>query len=679
MRLGLLEPGVLVGIEENVGFGGGWEHLGGLLEPSGGGGVNGTPSPGLNGGGSSGQNDVVSGFDSGADVGEFDVVQVDRSDSGLGGISGEGGEGGLDVGEGDIGQKDRTHVGGISLEPNDGVRNGNSGPSPSPAPLQVDSGGSSVNNQVSHGELLRSDPKSEFSSVNGDIGQPASGSVFHEDGLIFGSEEKFEVGEGSGLGDLPMDTGLSSGSRLSEIEDEISDLSEKVVLVLESLALIGIVRVRLDHVEGQTGLGFQSGPVGGISDQLSEVRHVNSASERVNSGREINQSGLSGGTVAIGIASTSGADGHLDGGRVVGDSVSAGTVVFDVSEHGVRGGVSVINGGSVALRGEPPLGSSGTGSEGLTIALGSDGGISRLGAGGGGDGGGNSVVGGIGRTQLVDSDVIDRHFGVGPRADGVGVGRTLCGEETSSDGDVEEHVESLIERLSVLGIRIGSFSGEERSLQCRRSVLDVVDIPSDGGFGPNDGEDVEVGVEISDSRNGSGTGSFEDVVGPSTSKVEGSFDLVQELSSGFHDIDFSGSGPSSVNGVGRQHPNGGPKEISFRNFGSDLEFSVFPRGRVGELGVDSSRGEISRPSARILIVVGASGIGTLVSLWRCGEGEESVRDGDVFAPRGVALELGISSSPAVYFVLPFGEVERVSIELIRPYEIVRLRVNGAGQ
>jgi hypothetical protein len=130
------------------------------------------------------------------------------------------------------------------------------------------------------------------------------------------------------------------------------------------------------------------------------------------------------------------------------------------------------------------------------------------------------------------------------------------------------------------------------------------------------------------------------------------FSLSGVLSSSFHDIDLSGSGPSSVNRVSGHHPDGGPEIISLGDLGSDLESSVFPCGSV--FGVDSSR------SILLVGIVFGSG----------GDVESSVFHLDVGVSIGVALQFVVSSSVAIDFVLPLGGIKRISIEFVLPDELV---------
>ena len=52
------------------------------------------------------------------------------------------------------------------------------------------------------------------------------------------------------------------------------------------------------------------------------------------------------------------------------------------------------------------------------------------------------------------------------------------------------------------------------------------------------------------------------------------------ISSGFHDVDLTGSGPHAVSLIGGKHPDGRPDPISSGKFGADLHSSVFEIERV---------------------------------------------------------------------------------------------------
>lgn len=116
-------------------------------------------------------------------------------------------------------------------------------------------------------------------------------------------------------------------------------------------------------------------------------------------------------------------------------------------------------------------------------------------------------------SLLVDSDVIDEHLGLGPSSgkslvDCVG----LSSKESSSDGEIEDHEESLVERLSDVVVWIGSSSSVEVSDQILSVIDSSVYRPLDLVSGPFELEEVEVITEIK--VEGSWSRSGVHIVGP---------------------------------------------------------------------------------------------------------------------------------------------------------------------
>lgn len=141
-------------------------------------------------------------------------------------------------------------------------------------------------------------------------------------------------------------------------------------------------------------------------------------------------------------------------------------------------------------------------------------------------------------TLLVDSDVIYYQFWRLPSScNGVGECIGLCSKETTSNCQIEDEEESLIEWLSDIIVRIGSPS----SIPVSDEILSVVYLsvyePLDLVSFPDQFKDVKVFSEVKGKS--SCSRSSVDVVGPSRSVVKGSFYHSGGLSSGFHDINLS--------------------------------------------------------------------------------------------------------------------------------------------
>jgi len=180
-----------------------------------------------------------------------------------------------------------------------------------------------------------------------------------------------DVGQGRSLGDLPVDTGgTCSGSRGRRVDDKVADLTVKVVLVRVPVAATAAVRVGIDHGHtGKVGESRDDGKVDCISNQLSHVVGNDGAGHSVCTLGEIHESGADRGRITSLTASSVSSDGRVDGGSVIGDTVSLCTKVFDVPVHLVGGGVLVE--GSESVVGDvlnPKVGGS-RGSNGRAQAL----------------------------------------------------------------------------------------------------------------------------------------------------------------------------------------------------------------------------------------------------------------------------------------------------------------------
>jgi len=209
-------------------------------------------------------------------------------------------------------------------------------------------------------KLLVSNPHTESTTLEAQVRHESTGTVLRPDTLGGTPDVHFKVNvdEGSGLSDLPMNTGrLKSIISKSEVNHEVTDLTEEVVLVDVPLAIafagVGI-RVENSHT-GEGGGSHEDGSVIGISDQLREVVHDNGGGNEVASGWEVNNGGLNGGRTAVVSASAAGGNGSVDTGRVVLDSVSSTAKVHNISVHLVVGGILVEGHVSVSNVGNPQI------------------------------------------------------------------------------------------------------------------------------------------------------------------------------------------------------------------------------------------------------------------------------------------------------------------------------------
>lgn len=113
------------------------------------------------------------------------------------------------------------------------------------------------------------------------------------------------------------------------------------------------IRVRVDQANAAVGLevgaALNDGHAGGIADNLGVVVVDDVGGDEIGTGREVDDSGCGGGSVAEGTAAATvaGADGVVDGDGVVSDSIALGAIGLDIAEDlvrfvGVEGGDALV-------------------------------------------------------------------------------------------------------------------------------------------------------------------------------------------------------------------------------------------------------------------------------------------------------------------------------------------------
>jgi len=222
------------------------------------------------------------------------------------------------------------------------VVDGDSLEGPAPVPVHEDGGLRVVEGQISRGKLLAADPHTELSTVEDEVAHETTTSVLHPDTLMVGVglfvHAEDDVGQTGSLGDLPVNSyDLSVDGDSSGVDDEVTNLTVEVVLVGEPVESVGSVRIRLDH-EGalEVGSSQEGGEVVGISNKLCQIVLNQRGRNQVSSRGEEDKSGSDGGRVTSKTTSASwGGDGSIDGGGIIGDSVSASSKIFDITIDGV--------------------------------------------------------------------------------------------------------------------------------------------------------------------------------------------------------------------------------------------------------------------------------------------------------------------------------------------------------
>ncbi len=200
---------------------------------------------------------------------------------------------------------------------------------------------------------------------------------------------------------------------------------------------------------------------------------------------------------------------------------------------------------------------------------------------------GGVVPGGIPGSVGVPESVDGGGVGVSPGLAALTIGEVAIG---ATSGDVHEEVELLVEgcvdillvgpRVVTLGPLSTFPEGLSRGVNIENNVVRGIQIGGDSILGPEETIDVEV---ISERIRGSVllSGLLITIGVPGGSPVEGGGELVvatggarSVITARLHDVDLTGGGPSTISLVLREHPNGGPKEVTLGEQCLDLDLSV---------------------------------------------------------------------------------------------------------
>lgn len=224
---------------------------------------------------------------------------------------------------------------------------------PKPAPVEVDGRVAAVEGQVAGGELLVTKEGTVATTVEDEISHETTRAVVHEDTLLsvgsarVGVHVEDNVLKTSGLSNLPVDTSASLGTQVGDVNDEVANLTEKVVLVGVPVGTVILVRVRVDdsHAD-KAGSGLEGGNINGITNKLSVISLHNGLADHVSTGREVDEGRLGSLRVTAETATRAVGDSRVDGIGVISRSVTLGTIVHHVAEDLV--GAVVSKDGSLA-------------------------------------------------------------------------------------------------------------------------------------------------------------------------------------------------------------------------------------------------------------------------------------------------------------------------------------------
>jgi len=210
-------------------------------------------------------------------------------------------------------------------------------------------------------------------------------------------------------------------------------------------------------------------------------------------------------------------------------------------------------------------------------------------------------------------------------------------EEVSSHGQVQDHVEALVEWLPVCSVRVRPNTAVEAALQSSRPPPVPINVPADLVCVPLEDVGVEVVCEVHAIV--PGPTPLVPVVGPLPAKVQRVLADPVILPTELHDVNLSTGSPLAVPLVRRQHPDGRPQEVPTRHLGADFKPPVGPRAINGLQRSDpATRGWLG-PGAGALVVVGAVLKGPLVARGEVDglDGQDATRDTHVGGVVHIAL------------------------------------------
>ncbi len=174
---------------------------------------------------------------------------------------------------------------------------------PQPVPVHEDGGLDVVEGQVTGGELLVTQKGPVMAAVEDQVCHPASGAVVHENAELLVVVAAFDhleadVLQTSSLSDLPMDPGTCRSRKACQVNDEVSDLTEEVVLVGVPICPGIGIRVGVNNCDAyKIGSSFEDGQADGISDELRVVQLNNRLADNVGTGRKVDDGWGDGGGV----------------------------------------------------------------------------------------------------------------------------------------------------------------------------------------------------------------------------------------------------------------------------------------------------------------------------------------------------------------------------------------------
>lgn len=210
--------------------------------------------------------------------------------------------------------------------------------------------------------MLTAEEGAIIASIECKVGHEAARAIVHEDADLLARSAldhvEDDILQRGGLSDLPVNASALSQGNLSQIEDEVTDLAIKVVLVCVPVGASVCVRVRIDEGNAlEARCTTNCGRRDGIPNQLSEVVLDDGRGDHVCAGREIDKSGSGSGRVTAETTARARRDGRVDCGSVVGRAVTFCSKVHDIAEDLIARAAAVRNCTAVLDAGKPVGGS----------------------------------------------------------------------------------------------------------------------------------------------------------------------------------------------------------------------------------------------------------------------------------------------------------------------------------
>lgn len=187
---------------------------------------------------------------------------------------------------------------------------------------------------------------------------------------------------------------------------------------------------------------------------------------------------------------------------------------------------------------------------------------------------------------LIDANIVYLHGVLLPAASLLRSDIRSGPEEVTTNSNIENPMERLVERLAIVSVRILALARPHGLVDVLGVILLIVQQPANLVLAPFHSESMEtigeIMWELFLSR------AMVDIVWPRASIVDGAHDLVWFIAPQLHDVDLAGGSPCTILAALGHHPDGWPQIVARRQTGTGLVLAVSP----GVAAQHARRGEV---------------------------------------------------------------------------------------